>query len=639
MAYVINRTNGDILLNLPDGSLDTSTGLSLVGRNYVGFGELQQENLIKLLENFANDSRPSTAMTGQLWYDTSVGQLKYYNGSVFKPISNLSIAGFEDRPLNTNVGDQWFNTDENEFYVWNGTSWTLVGPTDLSRLSQISVIGSKDSQLDLPAGGGVGLDGQPAVGGEAYLIDGHLFVWDTERWNDVGQVQGPQGEPGPQGATGERGPQGVAGPQGPIGPQGLRGLQGVQGDQGLTGPQGSTGASGPAGADGTSVVILGGLASSANLPTQNNSIGDAYLINGELYVWNGSSWENVGNIQGPQGIQGDTGPQGIQGIQGPTGLTGPEGPTGQAGPTGQQGPTGNTGPQGPAGPQGSTGPQGIQGPTGPQGLTGPQGPVGPEGPEGPEGPAGSNDYNELTNKPSLAFVPLAGSSDVAGSISPISDSSYNLGTNTLRWSNLYVDTITSTNPIASATNATNFNVASDNSTNATHYIIFAGAATGNQRPNSDTSLTYNPSTNVLTAGTFNGTATQAQYADVAERFASDAVYEPGTVVALGGAAEITASVEEASEEVFGVISTRPAHLMNAGAGSDESHPAVAVSGRVPIKVIGKVSKGQRLISAGNGLARGAQRSEITSLNVVGRSLEDKTTEEAGVVEAIVRLNS
>ena len=79
--------------------------------------------------------------------------------------------------------------------------------------------------------------------------------------------------------------------------------------------------------------------------------------------------------------------------------------------------------------------------------------------------------------------------------------------------------------------------------------------------------------------------------------------------------------------------------MNAGAGSDESHPAVAVSGRVPIKVIGKVSKGQRLISAGNGLARGAQRSEITSLNVVGRSLEDKTTEEAGVVEAIVRLNS
>ena len=83
MAYVINRTNGDILLNLPDGALDTSTGLSLVGRNYVGFGELQQENLIKLLENFANSTRPNTAMTGQLWYVTSVGQLKNYNDSVF----------------------------------------------------------------------------------------------------------------------------------------------------------------------------------------------------------------------------------------------------------------------------------------------------------------------------------------------------------------------------------------------------------------------------------------------------------------------------------------------------------------------------------------------------------------------------
>jgi hypothetical protein len=639
MAYVINRTNGDILLNLPDGALDTSTGLSLVGRNYVGFGELQQENLIKLLENFANSTRPNTAMTGQLWYDTSVGQLKYYNGSVFKPISNLSIAGYKNRPLNTNVGDQWFNTDENEFYIWNGSSWTLVGPTDLSRLSQIRVIGSKNSQLNLPAGGGVGLDGQPAVGGEAYLIDGNLWVWDTERWNDVGQVQGPQGEPGPQGATGERGPQGVAGPQGPIGPQGLRGLQGPQGDQGLTGPQGQKGDTGDTGQDGTSVTILGGLADVSLLPASNNTIGDAYLISGALHVWNGANWENVGNIQGPTGPQGQTGPQGVQGVQGPTGLTGPQGPQGIAGPTGPQGPTGNTGPQGPAGPQGPTGATGAQGPTGPQGLTGPAGPTGPQGLTGPAGPTGSNDYNDITNKPSLAFIPLAGTSNVAGTIAPISDSSYDLGTTTMRWNAIYVDNIISGTAIADATNAANVRVDADNSTNANHYIVFTGGATGNQRPNSDTALTYNPSTNVLTAGTFNGTATQAQYADVAERFASDAVYEPGTVVALGGIAEITAAMQEAGEDVFGVISTRPAHLMNAGAGDDNSHPAVAVSGRVPVKVIGKVKKGQRLISAGNGLARGAERDEITNLNVVGRSLEDKTTEAVGVVEAIVRLNS
>ena len=58
MSYVINRTNGDILINLPDGALDNSTGLSLVGRNYIGYGEIQQENFIKLLENFANSTRP-----------------------------------------------------------------------------------------------------------------------------------------------------------------------------------------------------------------------------------------------------------------------------------------------------------------------------------------------------------------------------------------------------------------------------------------------------------------------------------------------------------------------------------------------------------------------------------------------------
>jgi hypothetical protein len=79
--------------------------------------------------------------------------------------------------------------------------------------------------------------------------------------------------------------------------------------------------------------------------------------------------------------------------------------------------------------------------------------------------------------------------------------------------------------------------------------------------------------------------------------------------------------------------------MNAGAGSDATHPAVAVNGRVPVRVTGTVKKGDRLVSAGAGLARAASRTEITAFNVIGRSLEDKTTQDEGVVEAIVKLNS
>ena len=136
-----------------------------------------------------------------------------------------------------------------------------------------------------------------------------------------------------------------------------------------------------------------------------------------------------------------------------------------------------------------------------------------------------------------------------------------------------------------------------------------------------------------------GTSITAQYADLAERFAADTAYPAGTVVALGGAKEITAVTEDLTEDVFGVISTRAAYLMNGSAGDDITHPPVAVQGRVPVRVIGQIKKGDRLVSAGSGLARAATRSEITAFNVIGRALEDKYTKDEGTIEAIVKLNS
>lgn len=134
-----------------------------------------------------------------------------------------------------------------------------------------------------------------------------------------------------------------------------------------------------------------------------------------------------------------------------------------------------------------------------------------------------------------------------------------------------------------------------------------------------------------------GSRLQATYADLAERFEADDVYDAGTVVEIGGKAEITAVKYELSEDVFGVISNTAAYLMNSGAGNDESHPPVAVSGRVEVKVVGIVKKGQRLVSAGNGLARAARNEEITAFNTIGRALEDKLTDDIGTVEAIVMI--
>lgn len=147
-----------------------------------------------------------------------------------------------------------------------------------------------------------------------------------------------------------------------------------------------------------------------------------------------------------------------------------------------------------------------------------------------------------------------------------------------------------------------------------------------------------------TAGTITGNWTlsassrlNATYADLAERFAADDVYDAGTVVQLGGSDEITAVQYELSEDVFGVISDTAAYLMNAGAGSDITHPPVAVSGRVQVKVTGIVKKGERLVSAGNGVARAASSGEATHFNVIGRALEDKTADGIGYVEAFVSI--
>jgi len=156
-------------------------------------------------------------------------------------------------------------------------------------------------------------------------------------------------------------------------------------------------------------------------------------------------------------------------------------------------------------------------------------------------------------------------------------------------------------------------------------VNIAGTAT--------TVMTINGST-----GAISGNQINANYADVAERFAADYEYSPGTVVELGGTAEITQSVEELSENVFGVISTRAAYLMYSNAGTDLTHPPIAMTGRVPVQVTGSIRKGDRLVAAGNGMARAARPGEATAFNVIGRALHSKDDEATGTIEAIVNIN-
>ena len=127
MSYKLNKTDGSLLIELVDGKIDTSSSnITLVGKNYQGFGEFINENFIKMLENFANTSQPNKPLRGQLWYDTAEGRLKIYDGTQFKSTDTTVYAS--SQPTSLTEGDIWIDGSNNQLYFYDGTDTILVGP-------------------------------------------------------------------------------------------------------------------------------------------------------------------------------------------------------------------------------------------------------------------------------------------------------------------------------------------------------------------------------------------------------------------------------------------------------------------------------------------------------------------------------
>jgi hypothetical protein len=139
----------------------------------------------------------------------------------------------------------------------------------------------------------------------------------------------------------------------------------------------------------------------------------------------------------------------------------------------------------------------------------------------------------------------------------------------------------------------------------------------------------------IRANIVHATSTTAMYADLAERYATDTPLETGEVVILGGSEEITKCMEDKSDAVFGVVSDAPAYLMNSEAGNNDTHPAIALKGRVPVKITGQGLAGDRVVSAGYGEARTARSGEATTFNTLGRLIQDKYTEESALTECVI----
>lgn len=149
MSYRLNKTNGDLLVELVDGQIDTtSTDITLVGRNYKGFGEFINENYIKMLENFAKTNAPGQPLTGQLWYDTAEERLKIYTGETFKPAGGPVISA--SRP-NLVAGDLWIDSENNKLYFFDGSDVVMVGPQydagqGVTGLEPVTVVDNNDKE-------------------------------------------------------------------------------------------------------------------------------------------------------------------------------------------------------------------------------------------------------------------------------------------------------------------------------------------------------------------------------------------------------------------------------------------------------------------------------------------------------------
>jgi hypothetical protein len=596
MAYNITLTDGTLFATIPDGTVDTASSVTLVGKNYAGYGQFLDENFIQMLENFSDNTAPPTPLTGQIWWDSGNSLLKVYNGTIWKTISAATASG--TAPTSNVIGDLWYDTTNAQLKVWTGTAFIVVGPAYTSAEGQAGAVPETI----------------PDIGSTPHFVTS-LYVANS-------RVAIVSLDP-------------VFTPQSPISTNFPRIYPGISAN--VTNGGSFSG----------NLISLGNITASAG-GTSNVAVLSALGV-GVTGIVSASGNITGGNITtgGTATVTGNVtgGNLAIGGLATVTGnITGGNITTGGSlAVTGTGNITGNVN-------GGNLRTTGLITATGT--VTG--GNVASGGFITAASTVSS--VGNITSSANVAGANVIASANVSaiGNIS----GTYFIGNGSQLTGLSAAFTVAK---IESTANTSVSNVVATTTGSTGGNITFAVTGTSNVVVVAPTgivtsgSLTLN-SGNAATAivngggnavgnigsstGYFNqvfAVATSALYADVAERFEADEVMEPGTVVELGGAKEITRSRLELSENVFGVISTRPAFTMNGGAGENDTHPAVAMTGRVPVKVTGIINKGDRLVSAGDGIARAAKPGEATSFNIIGRSLVTKSTDGVGTVEAIVSI--
>jgi hypothetical protein len=163
MSYLLNKTDGTLLINLVDGTADgpdinpgqNVSDLDLFGKNYPIYGQWLGENFIKLLQNFANSTAPTNPLPGELWYNTSTGFLNIYTGTAWKLVSPVLSASSApaSNTFGNIAGTQWWDNVNYQLNTWNGTNWTLIGPAYSSAPGSGGISGPQVATVQDTVGG------------------------------------------------------------------------------------------------------------------------------------------------------------------------------------------------------------------------------------------------------------------------------------------------------------------------------------------------------------------------------------------------------------------------------------------------------------------------------------------------------
>ena len=600
MPYIINKYNGSELVVLQDGTLDTSTSIGLLGRNYVGYGEVQNENFLFLLENFAGTNPPARAVEGQTWYDSVNNKLNTYDGTNWVPVGAATSS--ENAPSGPTEGALWFKISTKQLYVYSTISgWILVGPEGVSGFGETRIKAAilrdinsvnhavllvlvDDEVLSIHSSDTFIINALDAIIGFNELQKGVTLSTNTLI---SGNVLGNS-------TTATR-------------LQNGRFINGVYFDGSndiaitantaailtrgtyLTGNNFNGSAATTWSVDASSINTIGKVVArdSTGSFAGGTITADQFIgpLTGNVTAISGTStfYSLVAN-----NIQGFT----FSGLAAQASILAPGRAINGVQFNGSQDITVTA--------AAST----LSGTTLAAGVI----------------------NSSLTSVGTLAGVAVTDTGATIGDAGEI-HLFINGNAPTLAITNGLGLTITINDAYQTGDEASFEFISSS--------VALAAGGTADPTFVGDVSSKCNIGLPGRTFGSvyadiFNGVATSAQYADLAENYVADAEYEPGTVLEFGGNFEVTLA-EDGTNRVAGVVTTNPAYLMNSKC-EGQYVSALALQGRTPCKVRGHVRKGDMLMSGGAGFARRAQSPQMGT--IIGKALSDFNGAE-GVIEVAV----